>query len=111
MNPLTVSVCNIHEPLQITVLFACSFRRDRVPNRDMVDTRCQHGKLITRYQAWLHLAVSVSLYACLSSSVCTLTAVSFIKSYVTLDTTNETVEVATKWGLKMDTYCVSFHQV
>ena len=40
----------------------------------------------------------ISLHACLSSSVCTLTAVSFTRSYVTLDTSNETVEVATKWG-------------
>jgi len=69
-----------------TVQFARSFRRDRVPNRDMVDTRCQHEKLITRYQAWLHLAVSVSLHACLSSSVCTLNSGLFYQVIVTLGT-------------------------
>jgi hypothetical protein len=66
----------------------------------MVDTKCQHKKLIARYRAWVHLALSVSLHACLSSSVYTLTAVSFIRSHVTLDTSNETVESSNKEGMK-----------
>jgi len=103
MNPLTVCVCVcvcvcviFISHCNCTVLFACIFRRDSVPSRDMVDTKCQHEKLITRYRAWVHLALSFSLHACLSSSVCTLTAVSFIRSYVTLVTSNETVECSNK---------------